>query len=124
MFEISVQDHFDAAHFLKEYQGKCAKIHGHTWQVEIKIQGEDLDKTGMVVDFSVVKNELKKVLDPLDHVLINELTAFHETNPTAENISCYIFQEMSKALSNYPVWVSRVTVWESPGAAAAYFEKE
>ncbi|MGI6679743.1 MAG: 6-carboxytetrahydropterin synthase QueD [Dehalobacterium sp.] len=124
MFEISVQDHFDAAHFLKGYQGKCAQIHGHTWQVEIKVRGENLDEIGMILDFSVIKKALKQILHPLDHGLINDLAIFRETNPTAENISRYIFQEMSQALKDVPVQVYRVTVWESPGAAAAYFKEE
>jgi len=124
MYELTVHGHFDAAHCLKEYQGKCANIHGHTWQVEAKIRGNDLDKTGMLVDFSLIKNELKSITDRLDHVLINDLACFRDTNPTAENISRYIYSEMVKLLKNYHVLLHAVTVWESPGAAATYFERE
>lgn len=123
MFELTVHGHFDAAHYLKEYQGKCANIHGHTWRVEIKIRGNDLDQTGMLVDFSLIKKNLKAITEQLDHVLINDLTCFRETNPTAENISRYIYHEMDKSLKEYHVLLFSVTVWESSGAAATYFEK-
>lgn len=124
MFELTVQGHFDAAHYLREYQGKCAGIHGHTWQVEAKVQGNDLDRTGMLVDFSIIKKYLRSITDRLDHVLLNDLTVFREMNPTAENISRFIYQEMTKALEDLPVKVSAVTVWESPGAAATYSQQE
>ncbi|MEL7567943.1 MAG: 6-carboxytetrahydropterin synthase QueD [Dehalobacterium sp.] len=124
MYELTVHGHFDAAHYLKGYQGKCANIHGHTWQVEAKIRGNDLNQTGMLVDFSLIKNELKAITGQLDHVLINDLTCFRDTNPTAENISRYIYFELTKLLKKYYVRLHSVTVWESPGAAATYFERE
>lgn len=60
MFELVVGEHFDAAHFLRGYTGKCAKVHGHTWQVEIRVQGEKLNECGMLVDFAFLKEKLKK----------------------------------------------------------------
>lgn len=121
MFELTIRDHFDAAHFLKNYQGKCAKIHGHTWEVEVKIQGKELDQIGMMVDFSILKKNLKEIVEKLDHILINDLLHFQETNPTAENISAYIGNELAGLIKTYPVKLFSVTVWESPRAAATYY---
>ena len=121
MFELVVGEHFDAAHFLRGYTGKCAKVHGHTWQVEIRVQGEKLNECGMLVDFAFLKEKLKKIIGTLDHSLINDLDYFTTINPTAENISVYIahkFQEMMKDVS---VKICSVTVWESPWAAAIYY---
>ena len=121
MFELVVGEHFDAAHFLRGYTGKCAKVHGHTWQVEIRVQGEKLNECGMLVDFAFLKEKLKKIIGTLDHSLINDLDYFTTISPTAENISVYIahkFQEMMKDVS---VKICSVTVWESPRAAAIYY---
>lgn len=124
MYELTVRSHFDAAHFLKNYQGKCAHIHGHTWQVEVKIRGNNLDETGMLVDFFLVKKNLRAIAGQLDHSLLNDLAFFKDINPTAENISKIIFYKMEESLKEYPVSVNSVTVWESPGAAATFIKDE
>lgn len=121
MIELTIRDHFDAAHFLKNYQGKCARIHGHTWEVEVKVRGKELDQIGMLVDFSMLKKNLKEVVERLDHILINDLLPFQDTNPTAENISAYIGNELAGLFKSYPVKLFSVTVWESPRAAATYY---
>ena len=44
---LKVQDKFQAAHFLREYQGKCEKVHGHSFRIEVEIEITELDKTGI-----------------------------------------------------------------------------
>ena len=78
---------FEAAHFLPDYVGKCANLHGHHWKVEVGITGSVNPETGMVVDFSTLKAGLKPILDNLDHGLVNTIVKM----PTAENIGLYIF---------------------------------
>ncbi len=60
MYFLRTEDSFDAAHFLKGYEGKCSNIHGHRWKVIVEVKGEDLKqegpKRGMVVDFSDLKD--------------------------------------------------------------------
>jgi len=124
MYELTVSGHFDAAHYLKDYIGKCAHIHGHRWQVEAKIRGHALDQKGMLVDFSLIKKKLREITDNLDHCLLNDLVRYKETNPTAENIARFIYQDLEASLKEYEVTVHQVTVWESPVAAAAYFEEQ
>jgi len=109
---LSVKDRFQAAHFLKEYKGKCEKVHGHTFHVEVQIEVTELDNTGIGVDFTEIKNKLSRILP--DHTLLNEVYDF---NPSAENLSRHFFHELKKY---YPV--KAVTVWESEDASATYSE--
>ena len=82
--------HFDAAHFLPEYEGKCEELHGHTYTLDVVVEGE-LNKEGMVMDFNKLKGVVKKnVLDKLDHKNLNEIFQ----NPTAENIASWIFEQL------------------------------
>ncbi len=109
---LKVRDKFQAAHFLREYKGKCEKVHGHTFQVEVVIEAAELDRTGIAVDFTEIKRALAEVLP--DHTHLNEVYAF---NPTAENLSRHFYDELKKL---FPV--KAVTVWESEDASATYTE--
>ena len=125
MYEISVSGHFDAAHFLRGYQGKCANIHGHRWKIELALKGKELIELGIMIDFMDVKNTLKEVTGILDHKLINDVPPFDTINPSAENMAKYIHEEMTVRLQQMPgpIKVTRVTVWESEGAAASFLEE-
>jgi len=112
IWTLKVRDRFSAAHFLKEYRGKCEKIHGHTFQVEVAIAARDLAAAGIAFDFTEIKKRLAEALP--DHTLLNDVLPF---NPSAENLSRHIFGVMKKF---YPV--ESVTVWESEDASATYSE--
>lgn len=123
MYEISAFAHFDAAHFLRGYAGKCANIHGHRWKVEIALQGAELNNLGILIDFMEVKNMLREVLDIFDHKMINDIAPFDRINPTAENLARFIFDEMAGKLQQLMVngvKMTKVTVWESETASATY----
>ena len=109
---LRVRDKFQAAHYLKGYKGKCEKVHGHTFQVEVRVEVLELDKTGIGLDFTEIKKRLAEVLP--DHSLLNEVYDF---NPTAENLARRFFEELKK---HFPV--RAVTVWESEDASATYTE--
>jgi 6-pyruvoyltetrahydropterin/6-carboxytetrahydropterin synthase len=109
---LKVRDKFQAAHFLKDYGGKCEKLHGHTFQVEVQVEVTELNKTGIGIDFARIKEKLSQVLP--DHAHLNEVFPF---NPSAENLARYFFQELKK---HFPV--KEVTVWESEDASASYSE--
>lgn len=119
MFEVSVKTDFAAAHFLRGYEGKCKNLHGHTWNVELVFQGEQLDSLGLLVDFALVKKNLKEFLEILDHRYLNELPYFQNLNPTTEHLAKYIFDEFSK--HHFPARLSKVTVWESDHSCATYY---
>lgn len=111
---LKVRDTFQAAHFLREYKGKCEKTHGHTFEVEVQVTVLTLDTTGIGIDFTEIKKTLTEILP--DHTLLNDIYTF---NPTAENLARQFYQEISK---KFPV--RSVTVWESKDASATYFEDQ
>ena len=97
MFEIEVKGTFDAAHRVMGYRGKCARLHGHSWTVEVRVAGRQLDEMGILVDFSELNQTLKGILAQLDHQNLNELPMFQCVNPTAESIARYIYEQMEKS---------------------------
>ncbi len=127
MYELTVKTRFAAAHSLSGYKGPCARLHGHTWQVEVTFKGTDLDHTGMLLDFKEVKTKVKNIVDELDHVNLNELDPFKKggvENPTVENLARYIYQRLKLELVDCErsAKVAVVRVWESPDASASYTE--
>lgn len=122
MYEISKTIEFEAAHFLRNYKGKCEKIHGHCWKVAVGLTLEKLDDQGIAFDFTVLKELLKKnVIKKYDHNLLNEIPPFNKINPSAENLAETIFQELKNLLPLHEnFWVQ---VWESSTSWAKYWEK-
>jgi 6-pyruvoyltetrahydropterin/6-carboxytetrahydropterin synthase len=120
MYELVVEKHFSAAHFLPDYPGPCSRLHGHNFIVRASVRGERLDARGMLVDFGVLKTALREILEQLDHYSLNELPAFAAQNPTTENIARWIAETLGEhALGGAQVY--KVEVWETPGQAAAYY---
>ena len=121
MFELMVEDSFNAAHQLKGYEGPCEKLHGHTWKVQLFLIGPCLDSLGMLVDFKKVKRELGDCLEELDHSNLNDFSYFKETNPTSENVAKFIYGKV-KGKFGKGVKISRVVVFESERTSASYYE--
>jgi len=121
MYELVFETDFAAAHFLREYRGKCERIHGHNWKVAVALRSPELDETGMVIDFHDAREIVSQVLGRLDHSFLNELEEFAEVNPTTENLARIIYREVAARLDG-GVEVARVTCWESQGCSASYFE--
>ena len=121
MFELIVDTDFAAAHYLRGYQGRCESLHGHNWKVRVRLQADELDKLGMVMDFADVKKLVNETLHELDHACLNDLRAFAEANPTTENIAQFIYRELAAKLPSH-VRVSRVTAWETDRCGATYSE--
>ena len=123
MYEIEVRSAFEAAHFIDGYEGKCARLHGHNWEIEAVVRGEELDALGMLIDFKILKAELNKVLDSFDHRFLNELETFVEENPTAENLSRKIFQQLAASeIFSGSTKLHAVRVHESPNSCVTYYE--
>jgi 6-pyruvoyltetrahydropterin/6-carboxytetrahydropterin synthase len=124
MFEITVEESFAAGHALRGYRGKCENVHGHNYKVEVTLEGEQLDETGLLVDFVELKRWLRNVIERLDHRMLNEIPPFDRVNPTAENMARYFYEEISRALQESAdrdrVRVARVRIWETDTTTATY----
>lgn len=119
MYSLTVRDHFDAAHSLRGYDGECSRLHGHTWDVEVTVEGESLDAIGILYDFKRLKVDLRAVLDAYDHEYLDEVAPFDGMNATAENLARVVYERLATAV-DAAVRVSEVAVWESPIARLVY----
>jgi 6-pyruvoyltetrahydropterin/6-carboxytetrahydropterin synthase len=120
VYEISVEKHFDAAHFLRGYQGKCEAMHGHRYRVVVKVRADRLDDIGLAYDFTELKRHLKDILSRFDHTCLNDIKPFDRINPSAENIAATIYDELKKRLAAAPITLTCVEAWESPEQGVAY----
>ena len=120
MYELMVEESFDAAHALRGYEGPCENLHGHTWKVQVFLKGKKLDKIGLLEDFKSIKSELKEVLAEFDHKLLNDLKPFDAENPSSENLAAFIYEQMLTKLPGEPVTLACVEVWESPQTGVSY----
>ncbi len=120
MYQISVEQHFDAAHFLRGYQGKCEALHGHRFRVVAKVESSRLDDIGMAYDFTALKRHLGDIISRFDHTCLNEVAPFDEINPSSENIAATVYEELKPKLAGAPVSISCIEVWESPQSGVAY----
>ena len=131
MFRVTKEIHFCYGHRLLNYAGKCRYLHGHNGKAVITLETPALDRLGMVVDFSEIKQALKTWIDDtLDHRMllhrddpvIPELRRQGEpfiemdVNPTAENIAKLIFDRAVE--QGLPV--VEVTLWETESSFATY----
>ena len=122
MYELSIETGFASAHQLRGYKGKCEKLHGHNWKVQISVTAERLNEIDLAIDFHELKKIANEVISPLDHAYLNDIFPFTEKNPSSENIAKWIYETMKKKINDDNVRVSAVTVWESDTASASYYE--
>lgn len=102
---------FDSAHKLEDFDGKCSALHGHTYKLQICIQGK-IQENGFVMDLIILKGLVKKnVLELLDHKYINDTIK----NPTVENVTMWIWDQLKEIIPLY-----KVTLWETPRIFAIY----
>jgi len=122
MYELTLREVFSAAHRLPNTGGRCERLHGHNWKVEVRVAADALDDGGMVIDFHDLREAVQEILDELDHSYLNELAAFQSRLPTAENLARYIYGGLAGRLPSPRVRLTRVRVWESEDTAASYSE--
>lgn len=116
MYEIKVKMSFSAAHNLRNYRGKCERLHGHNWIVEAVFAYRALGRDGMALDFKEAKSLLRDAIDELDHSYLNELPAFKKVNPTSENAARLIYKKIRRRSGN----INSVAVWENDSSCATY----
>ena len=121
MYTIAVQAHYDSAHLLRDYEGKCARLHGHRYVVEVALRTPEVGTSGMAYDFSDLKRHLEELADRFDHQNLNEVPPFTEMESTAENQARYFFDEMKRRLPEHLAeGLLYARVMESPGQWAQY----
>jgi 6-pyruvoyltetrahydropterin/6-carboxytetrahydropterin synthase len=120
MYEISVERHFDAAHFLRGYRGKCEALHGHRFRVVARVRASGLDDIGIAYDFAELKKHLDDILARFDHTCINDVPPFDKINASSENVAATIYGELQRKLAEAPLSVSGIEVWESPQTGVIY----
>jgi 6-pyruvoyltetrahydropterin/6-carboxytetrahydropterin synthase len=112
---VTKQFEFEACHHLPDYDGACARNHGHTYKMDVEVEGE-IDKTsGMVLDFSILKRMVKNlIVDKFDHQDLND---FYDM-PTAENMVVDIFNTLEHHLDGAAPVLKRVRLWETSSSYA------
>jgi 6-pyruvoyltetrahydropterin/6-carboxytetrahydropterin synthase len=124
MFVVTVQAHYDSAHYLRNYKGKCERLHGHRYVVELALATAELDRAGIAFDFVDVKKHLRELADHLDHNNLNDLPPFDVVEPSAENQAKYFYEEMKSRLpERMAEAVVYAKVWETPTQWAMYTER-
>ena len=113
---------FSAAHQLRYYDGKYENLHGHNWAAIVTVETKELDKIGLGVDFVVLKKNVADILSRLDYKNINEIPPFDSENPSAENISRWLFGELAILINSDNARLKRVEIKEFDDCGAAYFE--
>jgi 6-pyruvoyltetrahydropterin/6-carboxytetrahydropterin synthase len=120
MYEIAIKQSFSAAHALKEVGGQCEKLHGHNFTVEVFVSSRELNNSGLVIDFRILKEWTDETLKELDHKHLNEVEYFKDISPSAENVARFIYDRIREKANANNLAVSRVIIWESEDARVIY----
>ncbi len=121
MYDIFIETHFAGAHHLRNYPGKCENPHGHNWKVKVTVRATELDEFGMGIDFKILKEIVKEVIDKLDHFDLNTLPYFQDKNTSSEHISEFIFTEVKDRLANDRYSLYSVSVLETDTQGLTYY---
>ncbi len=121
MYEVTIKQSFSAAHMLKEIDGKCEKLHGHNFIVEVSVSSSKLSEASILIDFRVLKEWTGEILKELDHKYLNEIKYFKNISSSSENIARFIYERISDKVKCHNLDVSRVIVWESEDARVTYY---
>lgn len=106
---------FDSAHYLENYNGKCERLHGHTYKLEVCLTGQK-DEAGLVFDFSELKKIVnEQIITRLDHNLLNKTLDF---NPSAENILEWVWNQLKSKLNDKKYCLYSLKLWETPTSFA------
>lgn len=107
---------FDAAHRLTRVDEghKCGNLHGHTFVLEVHLEGEVDPARGWILDFNVLREAVEPIIARLDHAVLNEVEGLD--NPTSENLSVWFWQQLKPKLPQ----LSQIVVKENPTSGCVY----
>jgi 6-pyruvoyltetrahydropterin/6-carboxytetrahydropterin synthase len=120
MYQLFVEEHFDAAHLIRDYNGKCENTHGNRFKVIVRLEAEKLQQNGLAYDFALIKRSLREALTRYDHAFLNEISPFDRIEPSCENIAATLYDELLPNFIGLPVILTSVEVWESPTTGVSY----
>jgi len=119
MWEIRVESSFTARHAIRYPGGAIETPHEHTWNVEVRYAGADLDDHGLLVDFVQAQGALESVLRPLDGSDLNTNPVLDGRNPTAEVVAHYVYTALGRGAAEADKCIG-VIVEEAPGCRAFF----
>ena len=109
---------FEASHNLLNYDGDCANLHGHSYRLDVEVEGMIQTASGMICDFKLLKKAIRTVTDQFDHKYINDIM---DLNPTAEHMALKILSDLrcemdSLGLNN--IKITKIQLWETEHCSA------
>ena len=118
---VCIRTDFAASHIIEGHQGKCARLHGHNWKVEVEAIAHALDNIGVGIDFSDLKAATNKVVNELDHYHLNDLPCFAGKSPTAEVVAQHLYHAFAAELAHFPhVTLTAITLFENDRCSVKY----
>lgn len=120
MHEIGVSTQFEAAHRLVGDFGPATRMHGHTYRLEVTVQGPQLRPDGTLIDITVLQGALAALVAELHYRDLGEVPGLAEVNTTAENLAGYCWRRLAEGLRGQGLDGLTVRIWENPGAYAAF----
>ncbi|HZS94076.1 MAG TPA: 6-carboxytetrahydropterin synthase [Chloroflexota bacterium] len=120
MFEVGIVAQFEAAHHLRGDFGPAARLHGHTYRVELVARGEQLRDDGTLFDVTVLQDAAGSVLAGWNYRNLDELPDFADRNTTVETVARTLFERVAPRLAGQGLASLVARVWESPVVYGAY----
>lgn len=121
-YQVTVEDHFAAAHALRGYDGDCERLHGHNWTVRVTVESRVLNEQGLAMDFRELKKLLHAVITPYDHAELSVIPPFDRINPSSENLARQVFDSLKAHFIRGSCRLVKVEVSETPQSTASYQE--
>ena len=121
MYKLSIENEISAGHVLRDYDGPCSRPHGHNWKIRAVVKTDKLAKNGIAIDFSDMQKIVWQVIGKFDHNNFNDIEPFTKTNPTAENIVRYFYDQIKKLLPAH-IFLQEVILWETEKYQVTYSE--
>jgi 6-pyruvoyltetrahydropterin/6-carboxytetrahydropterin synthase len=117
MHELLRRYRFEAAHRLPAVpaEHRCARLHGHTYDVAVSVRGDADEELGWVIDFSAIDKACEPAIDALDHQLLNDVDGLE--NPTSENVARWLWDQFQELLPE----LFSVAVAENADAVCTYW---
>src|SRR5258706_12682662 len=119
-FSITTIREFSAAHQLRAYDKSMEPLHGHNWRVEVTVRAEKLDAIGVVMDFPELERLVDAIIADYHNRHLNEVPAFSNANPSAENVAFVIGTTLKLPKS---LFLERVDVFETATNKATYYPR-